>query len=135
MKRMIILLTLFLLFLMGCSKEEENEETIRIQEQRIEELINEELAMYDRIEGLKDEHGIERFFVTISIKQSHFTLDISEIMKDDMNEIEIQIPVDEQYYDDVEVGDIIDDSFRMGSFVSAGSIGSWDIKVVDKHKE
>lgn len=30
------------------------------------------------------------------------------------------------------VGDTIDDSFRMGSFIFKGSFGNWDITVEDK---
>jgi hypothetical protein len=70
--------------------------------------------------------------VTFEIKQEHYTLDLAQHMKDDMNAITIQIPVDKDYYDGVSVGAVIDDSFRMGSMVMKGSFGSWKVTVVDK---
>ena len=47
-------------------------------------------------------------------------------------DISIQIPVDKEYYDSIKVGDTIADDFRMGSLVTKGSFGSWDITVEDK---
>lgn len=73
-----------------------------------------------------------QFFVTIEVKQSHFTIDPFEMMKDNMNAIEIEIAVSEEYYNAVEVGTVIDDSFRMGSFVFGNSIGNWDVTVIKK---
>ena len=49
-----------------------------------------------------------------------------------MNDISIQVPVDKEYYDSLEIGDVIDDSFRMGSLVMSGSVGKWDITIEDK---
>lgn len=46
--------------------------------------------------------------------------------------IMMQVPVDKEYYDSVEVGDKIDDSFRMGSLIMKGSFGSWKVTVDDK---
>ena len=46
--------------------------------------------------------------------------------------LSIQIPVDKEYFDSVNVGDVIDDRFRMGSLIFKGSFGSWDITVEDK---
>ena len=53
-------------------------------------------------------------------------------MKDSMNKITIPIQVSEEYYYSIEVGDTLSNEFRVGSFIFKGSIGSWDIKVVDK---
>ena len=53
-------------------------------------------------------------------------------MKDETNKTKIQIPVDKAFYDKVDEGDVLDDSFRSGSFFFKGSIGSWEIKVVEK---
>ena len=74
------------------------------------------------------------YIVTIEIAQSHSFLfsDLDDIVKDRMNKIKIEIPVDKDYYDNVYVGKIIDDSFRLGSFIMSGSVGNWKIKIVDK---
>ena len=49
-----------------------------------------------------------------------------------MNDIDIQLPVDKEFYESVEIGSVINDSFRMGSFVMNGSFGNWKIKITDK---
>lgn len=49
-----------------------------------------------------------------------------------MNKVEIAIPVDKQFYDDVEKGDKLNDDFRLGSLMTSGSVGTWDIKIKDK---
>ena len=74
------------------------------------------------------------YIVTIEIAQSHSFLfsDLDDIVKDKMNKIKIEIPVDKDYYDNVYVGKVIDDSFRLGSFIMSGSVGNWKIKIVDK---
>ena len=98
----------------------------------ISELENQRDVLKSEIADIKVENGTAKYVVTFNIKQSHFTLDLSEYMKDEMNDIFIQIPVDKEYYDSVEVGDTIADDFRMGSLVMKGSFGNWDITVEDK---
>lgn len=98
----------------------------------ISELENQRDVLKSEIADIKVENGTAKYVVTFNIKQSHFTLDLSEYMKDEMNDISIQIPVDKEYYDSVEVGDTIADDFRMGSLVMKGSFGNWDITVEDK---
>ena len=70
--------------------------------------------------------------MTLEIKQTHYTIDLGQHLKDEMNEITIQIPVDKEYYDSVSVGTVIDDSFRMGSMIMKGSFGKWKVTVKDK---
>lgn len=73
------------------------------------------------------------YIVEFEIKQSHFTLDISEHLKDSINKLTFEVPVDKDYYNKVRVGQEITDSFRMGSFVMKGSIGKWKITVKSKY--
>ncbi|WP_053984257.1 hypothetical protein [Niameybacter massiliensis] len=73
-----------------------------------------------------------RYIVVIEVKQSHLSFDLSKHVKDAMNKVEIAIPVDEQFYDDVRKGDKLSSDFRMGSLLTSGSVGSWDITVKDK---
>lgn len=119
--------------LVGCtSKEEYLNENITELEAEIAQLESERDSLKDEIVDIKVENGTAKYVITFNIKQNHYTLDLTEHMKDEMNAISIQIPVDKEYYDSVEVGDTIDDSFRMGSLVMKGSFGSWDITVEDK---
>ena len=73
------------------------------------------------------------YIVEFEIKQSHFSLDISEHLKDSINKLTFEIPVDKDYYNKVYVGQEINDSFRMGSFIMKGSIGKWKITVKNKY--
>ena len=72
------------------------------------------------------------YIITFEIKQSHFSLDITEHVKDSVNALTFEVPVDKEYYDSLSVGSVISDKFRMGSFIMKGSIGKWKIKVINK---
>ena len=98
----------------------------------ISELEYQRDLLKSEIVDIKVENGTAKYIVTFNIKQNHFTLDLSEHMKDEMNDISIQIPVDKDYYDSVNIGDTITDDFRMGSLIMKGSFGNWDITVENK---
>ena len=98
----------------------------------ISELENQRDLLKSEIVDIKVENGTAKYIVTFNIKQNHLTLDLSEHMKDEMNDISIQIPVDKDYYDSVNIGDTITDDFRMGSLIMKGSFGNWDITVENK---
>lgn len=135
----ILLIIVLIVSLTGCSKSEANKAVITQQESQIKELKSdikklkkEKAALDDIILEGKQEKGVARYIVTINIKQSHFFLDIENNIKDEMNDINIEIPVDKEFYDSVEEGTVIDDSFRVGSLLLKGSVGNWDITVADK---
>lgn len=142
MKKIICTLLLLSLFfsLAGCAGSAESlngqipelQAKISVLEDEIAQLEIEKASLQKKVTGLKVETGEAKYIVTFNISQKHFTLDLGDIMKDSMNDISIQIPVDKEYYDSIEVGDTIDDSFRLGSFVFKGSFGSWDITVENK---
>ena len=124
----------------GCATEEEMlnndiaalKEEVSALESEVSSLESKRDALASEITDIKIESGTAKYVITLNIKQSHFTLDLGQHLKDEMNAISIQIPVDKEYYDSVEVGDTIADDFRMGSLVFKGSFGSWDITVEDK---
>lgn len=112
---------------------------INLLKQEISELQEKKSSLENELSELnkavvkkKEENGTEKYVLALEIKQSHFSLDISEHLKDNMNAIEIQIPVDKEYYDAVEVGQDIADEFRMGSFVFKGTLGNFKVTVRDK---
>lgn len=131
----IVLITMLVscVSLVGCA---ENEETLNSNidelKSEIAALETEKENLENQISDIKVENGTAKYVVTFNISQSHFTLDLGQHMKDEMNDISIQIPVDKEYYDSVEIGDTIDDSFRMGSLIFSGSFGSWDVSIEDK---
>ena len=136
----LILLSTFLLI--GCSKEDSNNKTIFQQEEKISilnseisELENTKLSPESSVIEEKERLDLVEYFVTIKIKQSHVSLDIGKHLKDEMNSIEIQVPVSEEFYNQVNIGDILNNDFRAGSFLTSGSYGKWDISIVNKEKK
>ena len=132
-KYIVILIAMMAITLSGCSKTETvtNEEITKL-ESEIAQLEAERDQLNEEILNTKIDNGLAKYVITFNIKQTHFTLDIGEHLKDAMNDISIEIPVDKEYYDSVEVGDTIDDSFRVGSFIWKGSFGNWKVTVESK---
>lgn len=132
-KHVVVLIAMMAITLSGCSKTETitNEDVAKL-ESEIAQLKAERDRLNEEILNTKIDNGLAKYVITFNIKQTHFTLDIGEHLKDSMNDISIEIPVDKEYYDSVEVGDVIDDSFRMGSFIWKGSFGNWKVTVESK---
>lgn len=129
----IFLIVSLLFCLTGCSENPKVlEQQITELKTQINELEVEKKDLETEIGNIKIEKGVAKYIITFEIRQRHYGFDFEQHMKDEMNAITIQIPVDEEYYNTVEVGDVIDDSFRMGSMVMKGSFGSWEISVEDK---
>lgn len=136
----IILAALIILGMTACASESELLEA-DIQElqmrkntlsKEVRALETEKSKLQEEVTDAKVENGTAMYVLTINIRQTHFTLDINQHLKDSMNDISIQIPVTKEYYDSVNVGDVLDDSFRMGSFIFKGSFGSWNVTIKDK---
>ena len=135
MKRgIIVLIAMIAITLSGCSKTETvtNEDVAKL-ESEIAQLEAERDRLNEEILDTKIDNNLAKYVIAFNIKQTHFTLDIGEHLKDAMNDISIEIPVDKEYYDSVEVGDTIDDSFRVGSFIWKGSFGNWKVTVESKN--
>lgn len=132
-KYIIALIVIIAVTLSGCSETETvtNEDIAKL-ESEIAQLEAERDRLNEEILDTKIDNGLAKYVITFNIKQTHFTLDLGEHLKDTMNDISIEIPVDKEYYDSVEVGDVIDDSFRMGSFIWKGSFGNWKVTVESK---
>ena len=132
-KHVVVLIAMIAIILSGCSKTEtvSNEEITKL-ESEIAQLEAERDRLNEEILNTKIDNGLAKYVITFNIKQTHFTLDIGEHLKDAMNDISIEIPVDKEYYDSVEVGDTIDDSFRVGSFIWKGSFSNWKVTVESK---
>lgn len=119
--------------MVGCgNKQEYRQSEIDALNAEITQLEDQRDSLRSEIVGIKEENGTAKYVVTFNIKQSHFTLDITQHIKDEMNDISIQIPVDKEYYDSIKIGDTIADDFRMGSLIMKGSFGNWKVTVEDK---
>lgn len=73
-----------------------------------------------------------RYILKVRLKQSRFSLSISDHIKDQMNAIEFELPVDKEFYDSVSEGTEIVDRFRVGSLLLNGSFGEWNMSVIGK---
>lgn len=124
----------------GCASEEEklnaNIDKLKSEVTQLEGIVSElektRDAVNNEITYIKVENGTAKYVLTLNIKQVHYSLDLTEHLKDSLNDISIQIPVDKEYYDSVDIGSVIDDSFRVGSAIFKGSFGGWKITVEDK---
>ena len=129
----LVLVVSFVFCLSGCAENPEVlEQKITELKTQINELEIEKKDLEENVSSIKVDKGIAKYVVTLEIKQTHYTLDLEQHLKDEMNEITIQIPVDKEYYDSVSVGTVIDDSFRMGTMIMKGSFGKWKVTVKDK---
>lgn len=118
--------------LSGCNGNEDLEIKKENLLSEIEQLEIEKQDVKAEISQAKEENGTAKYVVTFKIKQSHITLDIKEHIKDNMNAIMLDVPVDKEYYDMLSIGDVIEDEFRMGSLIMHGSFGNWVITVENK---
>ncbi len=136
MKKVTIFILVLCLLLTACSKEQSEVMSLAMQKSELEteiETLKKDLEYFKQnIDTFKSENNVETYVVTLKIKQSHFSLDLSKHIKDKLNEITLDIPVSKQFYDSVQVGSVLDDTFRMGSFLFTGSIGSWGITIDNK---
>ena len=135
MSKKILSLILMLTFaiMTGCSaKEQSLNNNISTLTAEVSKLEDERDRLNSEIYDTRIDNGLGRYVITFCVKQTHFTLNLGEHLKDAMNEISIEIPVDKEYYDSVEVGDVIDNSFRVGSLVLRSSFGNWQITVAAK---
>ncbi len=98
----------------------------------IAQLEEQIAALNEVVISKKVETDTAKYFVSLKIKQVHYSLDFTEHIKDSLNELTVRIPVDKEYYNEVEIGDVIDDSFRLGSLLAKGSAGKWKITVENK---
>lgn len=132
MKRFILIIgVLFsIMLLAGCSNSDLELERSQLQSEI--ETLQEEVDNLQKIrDGLIQKDDVI-YVLELEISQSHFSLDLEEHLKDSMNKITIPIQVSEEYYYSIEEGDTLSNEFRVGSFIFKGSIGSWDVKVINK---
>ena len=134
MKKIIgIILTIILAVCVcvGCVNENATSENVVSAKttKEIPESVDYKMVSGNTIKAMQTN---SRYIVVFEIKQSHFTLDLSEHLKDAMNSLTMEIPVDKEFYDSVEIGDVISEEFRTGSLLMKGSFGKWKVTVANK---
>lgn len=72
------------------------------------------------------------YLVTLQLKQSTFTLDIGEHIKNKMNASTMTIAVDKRFYDKVRVGQELSNTFKSGSLLFNGDFSRMKVTVTNK---
>ena len=140
-KKLISILLICLIFLTSCGNgnlkaERENLETeISDLEEDIRTLQSEKNSIERLIQDLREENDIPNYIVTFEIGQQHITLDLGDLLKDEVNKTELEVLVSKEYYDSVDIGTVVNNDFRVGSLALKGSFGTWNIEVIDKRIE
>ena len=100
----------------------------------VEQLKKENTALTAQVQSLKTGGTTKgpKYILKIRLKQSHFSLSIKKHIKDAVNAIEFELPVDKEFYDSVSEGTELVDKFRFGSLILTGSFGDWEMKVKNK---
>ena len=76
-----------------------------------------------------------KYIVKFEIKQGTFTLDPWEHIKNSMNAIEVEIPVDRDYYKALTLNQDLTDAFKWGSLVMDGDFSNLHMRVISKRIE
>jgi hypothetical protein len=100
----------------------------------VKQLKKENALLMEQIQTLKTGGSAKtpKYILKLRLKQAHFSLSIKKHIKDAVNAIDFEIPVDKEFYDSVSVGTEIIDEFRFGSLVLGGSFGDWEMTVKGK---
>ena len=73
------------------------------------------------------------YIVKIKIHQTTYTLDIGEHIKNKINDIVFEIPVDKAYYDRCSIGQKVSDpGLKFGSLLMDGDFSKLNVKIIGK---
>ena len=73
------------------------------------------------------------YIVKIQIHQTTYTIDPAEYIKNKINDIEFEIPVDKAYYDNCIIGQKVSDpGLKIGSLIMDGDFSKLRVKIVNK---
>ena len=123
MKTKILTLVIFSILLTSCGENAE-----------VKQLKKENALLVEQLNALKagGSSKAPKYILKLRLKQAHFSLSIRKHIKDAVNAIDFEMPVDKEFYDSVSEGTEIIDKFRFGSFVLGGSFGDWEMTVKGK---
>jgi hypothetical protein len=123
MKTNFLTLITFSIILLSCGENAE-----------VKQLKKENALLVEQLNALKAGNSGKspKYILKLRLKQAHFSLSIKKHIKDAVNAINFEMPVDKEFYDSVSEGTEIIDKFRFGSFVLGGSFGDWEMTVKGK---
>jgi hypothetical protein len=73
-----------------------------------------------------------KYILTLHYEATSMSLDINEHIKNSANAFDFEIPVDAEYYHQVNVGQTLVDEFKRGSAFVNGKFGNSEITVTNK---
>lgn len=108
--------------------------SVRSQQNAVVRLNDELNAYNEKIREAKilTSEKEPQYIVKFELKQSRFSLKISNHIKDEMNAIQFEMPVSREFYNSIHNGQNIVDEFRSGSIILKGSFSKWKLKVINK---
>lgn len=118
-----------------CSQLAAQSRNLRIEVNR---LSNQKATLYKEVSDLRAEKGIYSrgkepvYLVKFKVKQGTFSLSPGEHIKNEMNAIEMEMPVSRDFYNRLKIGDDLMDKFKGGSFWIDGDLSWLHMKVVSK---
>lgn len=83
------------------------------------------------LQAEKDGRGVH-YVLSVSIRQVSYSLSIRKQLRDAVNEETFDLPTDRVTYEHTNIGQDLFESFRAGSAIFHGSLGSWRLKVENK---
>jgi len=76
---------------------------------------------------------VNRYYIKVTLREKHPRIMWIKNIKDNLNEIDLVVPVDKQFYDNIQKGEILLNERRVGSFWISKSFSKWSIIVKDKY--
>lgn len=97
-------------------------------------LITENTSLENRISANKFKINAyyKVYIIKLKIHQVTYTLDIGEHIKNSINDVEFEIPVDKDYYESCKVGHEISNTFKWGSLLMDDDFSRLKITCVGK---
>lgn len=74
-----------------------------------------------------------KYIIKVKIKQGTFTLDPFEHIKNEANAMEMELPVDKDFYNKAVIGTDLLDKLKVGSLLVNGDISWLHFKIIDKY--
>jgi len=124
------LVSILVLF-QSCNRELPVEDRTELSKE-IEALKAERESLKNEIIGIKEDNGTAQYVITLEVTQKHYNLNIGDHIKDSINSLKLEIPVEKEFYDSVAVGDKLSENLKDGSLIITGSFEKWKISVIDK---
>ncbi len=150
MKKLIFFIPIFLLFSCKETKCDVQKDIDSLKMERaslqseVQNAINQKATLTTQLSTLNQDVNVKKaisegkrpiYILEVNLRQVSYSLSIRKQFRDAVNSTDFELPVDQDFYSSLNIGDDIQDNFRVGSLIFKGSFGSWRIKVNGKRIE